>query len=67
MDAGFAWDMSTHHQQAITMAGYTRDNTDDPAIKVLAYDIETSQYFQVGEKQGWLDTWGLPRESTNIS
>ena len=49
------------------MAGYTRDNTDDPAIKVLAYDIETSQYFQVGEKQGWLDTWGLARESTNIS
>jgi uncharacterized protein (DUF305 family) len=57
--------MSTHHQQAITMAGYTRDNTDDPAIKLLAYDIETSQYFQVGEMQGWLDTWGLARENPN--
>jgi uncharacterized protein (DUF305 family) len=63
VDAGFARDMSIHHQQAITMAGYTRDNTDDAAVKVLAYDIETSQYFQVGEMQGWLDTWGLSREN----
>lgn len=63
VDAGFARDMSTHHQQAITMAGYTRDHTDDPAIKLLAYDIETQQYFQVGEMQGWLDTWGLSRNN----
>lgn len=65
VDAGFARDMSTHHQQAITMAGYTRDNTADPAIKMLAYDIETSQYFQVGEMQGWLDVWGLARDNPN--
>jgi uncharacterized protein (DUF305 family) len=64
VDAGFARDMSTHHNQAITMAGYARDNTGDPAVKVLAYDIETSQYFQVGQMQGWLDSWGLPRGST---
>ena len=63
VDAGFARDMSTHHQQAITMAAYTRDNTTDPAIKILAYDIESSQEFQVGEMQGWLDSWGLSRES----
>ena len=44
------------------MAGLTRDKTDDPAIKVLAFDIETSQYFQVGEMQGRLDTWGLARK-----
>ena len=25
------------------MAGYERDNTTDPALKVLAFDIETSQ------------------------
>ena len=65
VDAGFARDMSTHHQQAITMAGYTRDHTDDPALKLLAYDIETGQLFQVGEMQGWLDAWGLSRNSTN--
>jgi uncharacterized protein (DUF305 family) len=63
VDAGFARDMSTHHQAAITMAGYTRDNTDTPSIKVLAYDIETSQYFQVGEMQGWLDLWELSRNN----
>jgi uncharacterized protein (DUF305 family) len=63
VDAGFARDMSTHHQQAITMAAYTRDNTTNSAIKVLAYDIESSQTFQVGEMQGWLDVWGLTRNS----
>jgi uncharacterized protein (DUF305 family) len=61
VDVGFARDMSTHHLQAITMASYTRDNTDDSAIKVLAYDIESSQNFQVGEMQGWLDVWNMPR------
>lgn len=45
------------------MAGYNRDNTDNSSIKLLAYDIETSQYFQVGEMQGWLDTWGLSRDN----
>jgi uncharacterized protein (DUF305 family) len=63
VDAGFARDMSTHHTQAINMANYTRDATDDPNIQILARDIETEQYFQVGEMQGWLDTWGLSRSS----
>jgi len=61
VDAGFARDMATHHQQAITMAGYVRDNSTDPAVVTLAYDIETSQYIQFGEMQGWLDVWGLSR------
>lgn len=64
VDAGFARDMSTHHRQAITMAGYERDNTSNSALKVLAYDIETEQLFQVGEMQGWLDVWHLPLETT---
>lgn len=65
VDAGFAWDMSVHHDQAVTMAGYTRDHTSDPAIKLLAYDIETSQFNQVGQMQGWLDVWGLPPNNPN--
>jgi len=65
VDAGFAWDMSVHHQQAVTMAGYTRDHTTDGVIKTLAYDIETSQFNQVGQMQGWLDSWGLPPLSPN--
>ena len=40
------------------MASYTRDNTTDPAIKLLAYDIEIDAEFQVGEMQGWLDVLG---------
>jgi uncharacterized protein (DUF305 family) len=58
VDVGFARDMSVHHGQAVTMASYERDNTSDPAMKVLAYDIEGQQTFQIGEMQGWLDTWG---------
>jgi uncharacterized protein (DUF305 family) len=64
VDAGFARDMSTHHTQAVTMAGYERDNTTNPALKTLAFDIETSQEEQIGQMQGWLDSWGLTRDST---
>ncbi|MCW2539466.1 MAG: hypothetical protein JWN95_1191 [Frankiales bacterium] len=65
VDAGFAWDMTVHHRQAVSMAGYTRDHTTDPLIKSLAYDIETSQFNQVGQMQGWLDAWGLPVSNPN--
>jgi uncharacterized protein (DUF305 family) len=64
VDAGFARDMSTHHTQAVTMAGYERDNTTNPSLKLLSYDIETSQQFQLGQMSGWLDGWGLSRESS---
>ena len=64
VDAGFARDMSTHHTQAVTMAGYERDTTGNPQLRVLAFDIETAQQFQVGQMQGWLDTWGLPRSTS---
>lgn len=64
VDAGFARDMSTHHTQAVTMAGYERDNTTNPSLKLLSFDIETSQEFQLGQMQGWLDGWGLGRESS---
>ncbi|MEO6502198.1 MAG: DUF305 domain-containing protein [Jatrophihabitantaceae bacterium] len=62
VDAGFTWDMATHHRQAVTMAGYTRDHSTGE-IRTLAYDIETSQYNQVGQMQGWLDAWGLPPQN----
>jgi uncharacterized protein (DUF305 family) len=61
VDIGFARDMATHHQQAITMAAYTRDNSSDEDIVTLAYDIESSQTIQMGEMTGWLDTWNLTR------
>jgi uncharacterized protein (DUF305 family) len=58
--------MSTHHEQAVTMAGFVRDTTFDPAIRILAYDIETGQEFQVGQMHGWLDTWNLPSVSATM-
>lgn len=64
VDAGFARDMSTHHTQAVTMAGYERDHTTNASLKLLAFDIETSQEFQIGQMQGWLDVWGLSRETS---
>jgi uncharacterized protein (DUF305 family) len=63
VDAGFAWDMSEHHRQAVTMAGYVRDHSTDGVVRTLAYDIETSQFNQVGQMQGWLNAWGLPPEN----
>src|SRR5215218_1650879 len=63
VDAGVAWDMATHHRQAVIMAGYVRDHSTDGAVRTLAYDIETSQYNQVGQFQGWLDVWGLPPQN----
>jgi uncharacterized protein (DUF305 family) len=65
VDVGFARDMATHHVQAVTMAGFERDNTADPQLRILAFDIETGQEFQVGEMQGWLDAWGRSRESVH--
>lgn len=68
VDAGFARDMSVHHQQAITMAVYAENHSDSPAIKSLAYDIESSQTQQLGEMTGWLDEWGVsPTGGTRMS
>jgi uncharacterized protein (DUF305 family) len=60
---GFARDMATHHQQAVDMATYVERNSPDPNIRVIAYDIESSQTSQIGEMTGWLDSWGLTRYS----
>ena len=65
VDAGFAQDMTIHHIQAVTMAGYERDNTTNAGLKVLAFDIETEQQFQVGQMSGWLDAWNLGRNDAH--
>jgi Uncharacterized protein conserved in bacteria len=61
VDIGFARDMSNHHQQAVEMAAYARDNSTDIDVVHLAYDIEQNQSLEEGEMTGWLDTWGLTR------
>lgn len=64
VDVGFARDMSTHHRQAVGMAGLARDRSEDPALRMLAFDIETSQNQQVGMMQGWLQVWNVPVNSS---
>jgi uncharacterized protein (DUF305 family) len=55
---GFCQDMTVHHRQAVRMAGIVRDRTTDPAVKGVAFDIETNQIEQIGRMQGWLNLWG---------
>ncbi len=52
VEVGFAQDMSVHHLQAVTMAGWARDHTTDPTIKTLAFDIERTQTGQVDRTKG---------------
>jgi uncharacterized protein (DUF305 family) len=65
VEVGFAQDMSLHHQQAVTMANWARDHTQDPQIKQLAFDIESTQEDQAGRMRGWLMLWGQPEQSPN--
>lgn len=58
-EAGFARDMSVHHDQAVKMSLLARDRSTDPAIRYLALDIATGQTSQVGTMSGWLQQWGL--------
>ncbi|MFI0817100.1 DUF305 domain-containing protein [Streptomyces sp. NPDC021098] len=62
-EAGFARDMSTHHQQAVEMSLIVRDRTDDEDVRRLAFDILSAQATERGILQGWLDRWGLDRTS----
>lgn len=58
-DAGFARDMQVHHTQAIEMAMEIYRKTEDPELRILSYDIATTQSGQRGEMFGWLVQWGL--------
>ncbi|MFB6894489.1 DUF305 domain-containing protein [Kitasatospora sp. NPDC056327] len=62
-EAGFARDMSTHHQQAVDLSFIVRDRTSDEATRTLAFDIINTQANQRGMMMGWLDQWGLTQHS----
>ncbi|MFI1655689.1 DUF305 domain-containing protein [Streptomyces sp. NPDC020472] len=65
-DAGFARDMSVHHQQAVEMSFIVRDRTKDEEVRRLAYDIANTQANQRGMMLGWLDLWGLPKNESGV-
>ena len=64
VDVGFAQDMSVHHEQAVQMATWERDHTADPALRQLAFDIESTQSLQIGHMQGWLGLWNAATQSS---
>ncbi|PWB97392.1 DUF305 domain-containing protein [Homoserinimonas hongtaonis] len=66
-EAGFSRDMQTHHLQAVEMSLIVRDLTDDPEIRMLAYDIATAQQQQAGQMFGWLTVWGVPQAAPEPS
>ena len=66
-EAGFSRDMREHHLQAVEMSMIVRDETDDPDVRTLAYDIATSQAQQSGQMFGWLAEWKLPQAAPEPS
>jgi uncharacterized protein (DUF305 family) len=60
IDVGFLQDMVVHHSQAVEMAVWARNNTADPRVRQIAFDIESTQTSQVGRMEGWLTLWGQP-------
>ena len=63
VEAGFARDMQTHHQQAVEMAMYEWQHGSDPALTTIAYDIVTTQSAEIGMYRSWLRDWGVQLSS----
>lgn len=66
VEAGFARDMQTHHLQAVQMALMVREESKDPVLRAVSYDIATSQQQQAGQMYGWLTQWGLSQTSSQV-
>ena len=58
-DAGFARDMAVHHAQAVEMGMYAFRIAEDPELQIIGYDIATTQQYQIGMMQTWLNAWHL--------
>ena len=46
--------MQVHHLQGVELAMIVRDATDDHEVRLLGYDIATTQAQQAGQMYGWL-------------
>jgi uncharacterized protein (DUF305 family) len=58
-EAGFARDMSTHHNQAVDMGLIVYRSSTNPDIRQIGVDIATMQQGEIGTMQTWLRDWGL--------
>jgi uncharacterized protein (DUF305 family) len=63
-EAGFARDMTEHHNQAIEMGMIAYQKATRADIRSLGADIALTQKGQVGVMQTWLKDWGLSPNST---
>jgi uncharacterized protein (DUF305 family) len=58
-EAGFARDMITHHDQAVTMGMIAFQRAEDPDVRQLGYDIAMTQQGEIGMMHQWLRDWDL--------
>lgn len=58
-EAGFARDMITHHDQAVTMGMIAYQHASNPEVRQLGYDIAMTQQGQIGMMYQWLRDWDL--------
>ena len=63
VDAGFLYDMITHHEQAVTMSGLELANGEEGAVTGFAREILTFQSYEIGLMDGQLAEWDLPAEN----
>jgi uncharacterized protein (DUF305 family) len=61
VDVGFCQNMTVHHRQAVTMSVLARQRAENPILRTIAFDIESTQTEQIGRMQGWLSLWGRDR------
>lgn len=66
-EAGFSRDMQVHHNQGVELSLLVRDRTQDEAVRLLAFDIATTQGQQSGQMYGWLSVWGLSKAGSEPS
>jgi uncharacterized protein (DUF305 family) len=59
VEAGFARDMSEHHDQAVEMALIIQQRAENEELRFIVTDMMLTQQAQIGQMRGWLDVWGL--------
>jgi uncharacterized protein (DUF305 family) len=58
-EAGFARDMITHHDQAVTMGMVAYQHATSAAVRQIGYDIAMNQQGEIGTMNQWLRDWDL--------
>lgn len=66
-EAGFTRDMQVHHDQGVELGVLIRDRSIDEDVRLLGYDIVTTQGQQSGQMFGWLSVWGLSQAAPEPS